>query len=64
MNAGSITFSTELDNKELEGQLSGLKKKIFRLEDEINQKQAARAPLADQSQQLASYHVRRDTLVD
>lgn len=54
MNAGSITFSTELDNKELESQLSGLKKKITRQEDEVNRKQAARAPLAEQSQQLAA----------
>ena len=54
MNAGSITFSTELDNKELESQLSSLKKKITRQEDEVNRKQAARAPLADQSQQLAA----------
>lgn len=53
MNAGSITFSTELDNKELESQFSSLKKKIIRQEDEINRKQASRAPLADQSQQLA-----------
>ena len=54
MNDGAITFSTELDNKELEKQLSGLTRKIDRLNDKINQKQAERSPLAEQSRQLVA----------
>ncbi|MEA4955893.1 MAG: hypothetical protein VB096_10360 [Pseudoflavonifractor sp.] len=52
MNAGSITISTELDNKQLESELNGLTKKIDTLEDKINQKQAEKMPLVDQAQQL------------
>lgn len=54
MNDGSITFSTELDNKELEQQLAHLKKKILSVEDKISQMQAERMPLVDQSRQLGA----------
>ena len=52
MPDGSITFSTALDNAELEKQLSSLTKKVDTLNDKINQKQAERMPLADQAAQL------------
>jgi hypothetical protein len=54
MPDGAITFSTALDNKELDKQLSGLTKKITNIEDRISQKRAERAPLAGQSKQLAA----------
>lgn len=55
MPDGSIMFSTELDNKTLEKQLSSLSKKISSAEDKINQKQAERSPLVEQANQLAVY---------
>ncbi len=54
MADGSITFSTNLDNSQLEKQLQSLKKKITSIEDKISQKQAERSPLAEQSKQLAA----------
>lgn len=54
MNAGDITFSTALDNSELEKQLNNLDKKIQAQTNKLNQKQAERAPLASQSEQLAA----------
>lgn len=53
MPDGSITFSTALDNKELEKQLSSLTKKITTLENKIGQKQAIKLPLVEQSKQLS-----------
>lgn len=54
MSDGSITISTELDNKTLERQLSRLSRKIESVQDRINQKQAERAPIAEQSKQIAA----------
>lgn len=54
MNDGAIVFSTELDNKELEKQLNSLTRKIDSIQDRINQKQAERSPLAEQSKQIAA----------
>jgi len=48
----AITFSTELDNKALEKQLAGLKKKIQSLEDQIDNDRKMRMPLVEQSKQL------------
>ena len=53
MSDGAITFTTALDNKELEKQLNSLTKKINSLEDRIGQKRAERMPLAEQADQLA-----------
>jgi len=54
MNAGSITISTELDNKELETQYAATIKKIRTLTDKINTTQAKRSPAADQSAAIAA----------
>ncbi|MEA4992349.1 MAG: hypothetical protein VB060_00755 [Oscillibacter sp.] len=54
MNAGSITISTELDNKELETQYAATIKKIRSLTDKINTAQAKRSPAADQSAAIAA----------
>jgi len=54
MNAGSITISTELDNKELETQYAATIKKIRSLTDKINAAQAKRSPAADQSAAVAA----------
>lgn len=54
MADGSITFSTELDNAQLDKQLQSLKKKIGSIEDKISQKQSERTPLAAQSKQIAA----------
>ena len=54
MADGSITFSTELDNKQLEKQLQALTKKIGAIEDKIAQKHAAKMPLVKQSAELAA----------
>lgn len=54
MPDGKITFSTELDNKGLEKELEGLKKKIRSLEDELETSQKARAPLAEQYKKLTA----------
>ena len=47
-------FSTELDNKELEKQLSQTKKKIASLEESISQKKSERSPLAEQAKKLSA----------
>lgn len=52
MPDGKITFSTALDNKELEKQLSSLTKKVSTLEDKIGQKQGERLPMTAQVEQL------------
>ena len=52
MSDAAITFSTELDNKALEKQLAGLKKKIQSLEDQIDNDRKMRMPLVEQSKQL------------
>ncbi|WP_312282036.1 hypothetical protein, partial [Oscillibacter sp.] len=54
MPDGSITFSTALDNAQLDKQLQSLKKKIISIEDKVSQKQAERTPFAEQSKQLAA----------
>lgn len=54
MNAGSITFSTELDNKQLEKEYTAVVKKIEKLNSQINTAQSKRAPLVSQSTQIAS----------
>ena len=53
MSDGKIVFSTELDNKGLEKELSDLKKKIRGLEDQIGTNQKLKSPLLEQSKQLA-----------
>ncbi|NLU24151.1 MAG: hypothetical protein GXW99_05425 [Clostridiales bacterium] len=52
MEDGSITFSTDLDNKELEKQLQSLKKKIASTEDKIAQKKSEQLPIVQQAEQL------------
>ena len=52
MADGTITFSTDLDNKELEKKLQSTQKRVERLEDSIAQKKAERLPLVDQAKQL------------
>jgi regulator of replication initiation timing len=52
MADGSITFSTALDNKELEKQLSSLTKKIGSIQDKLSQKTNERIPLVEQAQAL------------
>lgn len=54
MNAGSITISTELDNKELEKEYTATVKKIRSLTDKISATQAKRSPAADQSAAVAA----------
>lgn len=54
MPDGKIVFSTALDNKGLEKELEGLKKKIRSLEDELKTSQKARAPLAEQYKKLTA----------
>lgn len=54
MADGSITFSTGLDNAQLEKQLQSLKKKISSIEGQISQKQAEKMPLVKQSAELAA----------
>lgn len=54
MADGSITFSTDLDNAQLEKQLQSLKKKISSIEGQISQKQAEKMPLVKQSAELAA----------
>lgn len=54
MADGSITFSTDLDNVQLEKQLQSLKKKISSIEGQISQKQAEKMPLVKQSAELAA----------
>lgn len=54
MSDGKIVFSTELDNKGLEKELSDLKKKIRGLEDQIGTNQKLKSPLLEQSKQLAA----------
>lgn len=52
MADGTITFSTALDNKELEKQLNGLTRKISTLEDKLSQKRSERTPMEEQAQRL------------
>lgn len=54
MSDGKIVFSTELDNKGLEKELAGLKKKIQALEDQIETSQKMKMPLVEQSKQLGA----------
>ena len=54
MKDGSITFSTELDNKDLEKQYNATVRKIESLNDRIAQKEAERSPLAAQADQMAA----------
>ena len=54
MKDGTITFSTELDNNDLERQYSALVRKIASLADKIDQAQAERMPIVDQAQQLGA----------
>lgn len=54
MADGSITFSTDLDNAQLEKQLQSLKKKVSSIEGQISQKQAEKMPLVKQSAELAA----------
>lgn len=54
MADGSITFSTDLDNKELERKLQGLNKKIERLENKIYSAGQEKSPLLEQAQQLGA----------
>jgi len=51
---GTITFSTDLDNKELEKKLQSTQKRVERLEDSIAQKKAERFPLAENAKQLGA----------
>ncbi len=53
MQDGSITFNTALDNKELERELTGLKKKIQSISDKIFLNQQQKLPLLHQSEELA-----------
>ena len=52
MNDGTITFSTELDNRELEKQLQQITKKINSLHQKIYQKQKEKMPLIEQAKML------------
>ena len=52
MSDGSITFSTELDNKDLERELSKLKKEIRSLETDVSKNSNARSPLIEQAEQI------------
>lgn len=54
MADGSITFSTELDNKELEKQYQQLKKKIEKLEETVGQKKQKQSPLIDEAKSLSA----------
>ena len=51
---GKIVFSTALDNKGLEKELDGLKKKIRSLEDQLETNKKARLPLVEQSSKLGA----------
>ena len=51
MAGGSVTFSTKLDNKTLEQELSRLGKKILRLEDNLNTRKLKRNALAESLKQ-------------
>lgn len=52
MADGTITFSTDLDNKELEKKLQSTQKRIERHEDSIAQKKAEQLPIVKQAEQL------------
>ena len=54
MPDGKIVFSTALDNKGLEKELDGLKKKIRSLEDQLETNKKARLPLVEQSSKLGA----------
>lgn len=53
MPDGSITFSTALDNKELEKELGRVKRKIQSLEKDIALSETKKMPLVEQSKQLS-----------
>lgn len=53
MPDGKITFSTDLDNKELEKNLAKIKRKIEDLERDISGKKASRNEFAKQSEELS-----------
>jgi len=52
MPDGSIVFSTELDNKELNRQLQKSKKEIEKLGQTIEEQEAKKSPLVQQAQEL------------
>lgn len=54
MADGSITFSTELDNKELEKQLSHLNADVKKKTEKLTQMKGERLPLEEQSAQVAA----------
>ena len=54
MADGSITFSTELDNKELEKQLSRLNADVKKKTEKLTQMKGERLPLEEQSAQVAA----------
>lgn len=53
MPDGKITFSTDLDNKELEKSLAKIQRKIEDLENDISGKKASRNEFAKQSEELS-----------
>lgn len=52
MADGSITFSTELDNKKLEQQLQKARKEIEKLEESASAQEAKKSPLVQQAHEL------------
>lgn len=52
MADGSITFSTELDNKRLEKELIKTKREVEKLEESISTAEAKKSPLVEQAQEL------------
>lgn len=65
MPDGKIVFSTELDNKDLEKQLTQTKKKVASIEDTITKKNSERMPLVKQAEELElSLERAKNKLVD
>ncbi len=54
MHDGSITFSTALDNEQLEKELARLKRRVFKLEGEILEKESRRNDLVERRKRLNS----------
>lgn len=54
MSDGSIVISTELDNKELERDLSRLKRKVEGLEEKMFKQKQGRLPMAEQARDLGA----------
>ena len=54
MADGSITFSTDLDNKQLEKELNSLTTKIINEQRKITKYQREKSPLVEQSRQIAA----------